>query len=100
MNCRQFLAALAFALTAHAAEPVPLGSDMARQLALDLRVFPQQENARLVMGTVAKHERNPLFQADEPWENATNNLYPNVACWRAHRVAAAHGDDFTMETAE
>jgi len=31
-----------------------------------------------VPGTVVKDPHNPLFQADKPWENALNNLYPNV----------------------
>jgi hypothetical protein len=47
-------------------------------LVLDSRVIERAENARLMPGTVTKHERNPLFQADKPWENSLNNLYPNV----------------------
>jgi hypothetical protein len=37
-------------------------------------------------GTVTKHERNPLFQADKPWENSMNNLYPNVIWDDAEKV--------------
>jgi hypothetical protein len=36
------------------------------------------ENAKLVLGTPVKHADNPVMQADKPWENAMNNLYPNV----------------------
>ncbi len=47
-------------------------------LVLDSRVIESAENARLMPGTVTKHPGNPLFQADKPWENSLNNLYPNV----------------------
>ena len=47
-------------------------------LVLDTRVIESAENARLMPGTVTKHPGNPLFQADKPWENSLNNLYPNV----------------------
>ncbi len=47
-------------------------------LVLDTRVIAGAENARLVPGSVRKHESNPLFQADKPWENSLNNLYPNI----------------------
>ena len=47
-------------------------------LVLDTRVIDVAENARLVPGSVRKHASNPLFQADKPWENSLNNLYPNV----------------------
>lgn len=53
-----------------------------RLLALDTRVFAQLENARLVLGVPEKHPGNPLLRSDEPWENSTNNYYPNVA-WDA-----------------
>jgi len=76
------LALLTCAELSEGADPPSLASDLSRQLALDPRVFVEKTNAQLVMGTVTKHERNPLFPADEPWENATNNLYPNVA-WDA-----------------
>jgi hypothetical protein len=54
----------------------PLLAD--KLLVLDTRVIQSTENARLMPGTVTKHAGNPLFQADKPWENALNNLYPNV----------------------
>ncbi|OYW70501.1 MAG: hypothetical protein B7Z37_30520, partial [Verrucomicrobia bacterium 12-59-8] len=49
-----------------------------KHLLLDSRVVEQATNARLVLGTPQKHPANPLFQADKPWENSMNNLYPNV----------------------
>jgi hypothetical protein len=55
-------------------------------LVLDSRVIESAENARLMPGTVTKHERNPLFQADKPWENSMNNLYPNVIWDDAEKV--------------
>lgn len=47
-------------------------------LMIDPRVITSAENARLVPGQVSKEPRNPLFQADKPWENSMNNLYPNL----------------------
>ncbi|MCX6852872.1 MAG: M15 family metallopeptidase [Verrucomicrobia bacterium] len=49
-----------------------------KHLLLDSRVVDAAVNARLVLGTPQKHPANPLFQADKPWENSMNNLYPNV----------------------
>jgi D-alanyl-D-alanine dipeptidase len=49
-----------------------------KHLLLDSRVVEEVTNARLVLGTPQKHPANPLFQADKPWENSMNNLYPNV----------------------
>ncbi|MEZ0276651.1 MAG: hypothetical protein ACAH88_17195, partial [Roseimicrobium sp.] len=61
-----------------AAEPAVVPPDDSKLLALDTRLFVQTRNARLVPGKVVKDPRNPLFQADKPWENSMNNLYPNV----------------------
>ncbi|MGB3119267.1 MAG: hypothetical protein WBE58_10620, partial [Verrucomicrobiales bacterium] len=47
-------------------------------LFLDSRVVDRMENSRLAPGAVFKDPANPLFKADQPWENALNNLYPNV----------------------
>lgn len=58
---------------------VPMSTPQAQKhLLLDSRVVETAENARLVLGTPQKHPANPLFQADKPWENSMNNLYPNV----------------------
>ena len=66
------LPALAFA------QPHQVGADSLKHLLLDSRVVLRSVNAKLALGTVVKEPRNPLFQADKPWENATNNLYPNL----------------------
>ena len=49
-----------------------------KRLVLDSLVIDRVENLRLMPGRVEKDPHNPLFQADKPWENALNNLYPNV----------------------
>lgn len=50
-----------------------------KHLVLDSRVIAETNHVRLVLGRVEKDPHNPLFRADQPWENALNNLYPNVA---------------------
>jgi hypothetical protein len=52
--------------------------DAAKHLVLDSRAVQSTEGLRLVLGKVEKDPHNPLFQADKPWENALNNLYPNL----------------------
>jgi hypothetical protein len=49
-----------------------------RYLLLDSRIVETVENARLVVGTVQKDPRNPLFGEDKPWEKRFDNLYGNV----------------------
>ena len=49
-----------------------------KQLVVDERAIDQLQNVTLVQGQIRKHPDNPLIQADQPWENALNNLYPNV----------------------
>lgn len=71
------LAALAVA-PATGAAPRLMAPDSLKQLVLDSRVIATAENARLALGTPEKDARNPLMPADRPWENSTNNLYPNV----------------------
>ena len=72
------LLALLLVPAAFAGAPRQVGFDPLKQLVLDSRVIARAENARLVLGVPVKDSRNPLFTADRPWENATNNLYPNV----------------------
>ncbi|WP_395743393.1 M15 family metallopeptidase [Prosthecobacter sp.] len=57
---------------------LPLEKVRQKHLMLDSRLVEETGNARLVLGTPEKHPANPLFQADKPWENSMNNLYPNV----------------------
>jgi hypothetical protein len=60
-----------------AASP-PSFQDAHHHLLLDPRVTDRIAGAELVLGQVVKHPRNPLFHADQPWENSLNNLYPNI----------------------
>ncbi len=76
LSASLLFAALSFTL--HAAEPQIVPRDDAHLLMLDTRVIERAENARLVLGRPEKEPRNPLLRFDQPWENATNNLYPNV----------------------
>lgn len=69
-----------------AAEPQLVLPDEKKHLVLDSRVIVSASNARLVPGTVVKEPRNPLLRADQPWENALNNLYPNVLWDAEERV--------------
>lgn len=66
------------ALDGQAGPPSLVGPDPLKQLVLDARVIASTEGLHLVLGQVEKEAANPLFQADRPWENALNNLYPNV----------------------
>jgi len=49
-----------------------------RYLLLDSRVIDGTRNAKLTVGAVQKHKRNPLFAEDKPWEPRFDNLYANV----------------------
>lgn len=49
-----------------------------RFLLLDSRIVEKVENAKLTVGVVHKHEANPLFGEDKPWEKRIDNLYGNV----------------------
>ena len=58
--------------------PPEADSTISRYLLLDDRVVEETNNVRLAVGTVKKHEANPLFGEDKPWEPRFDNLYPNV----------------------
>ena len=49
-----------------------------RYLLLDDRLIEKKQNVRLAIGTVKKHEANPLMVQDKPWEPRYDNLYPNI----------------------
>lgn len=66
------------AVAARAAAPQLVAPDRTKQLVLDPRVIQSVTHAKLTLGTIEKDPHNPLFRADQPWENALNNLYPNV----------------------
>lgn len=59
-------------------EPTTNHRNPLKHLALDQRVIAQTEGVKLVLGQVEKDPHNPLFQADKPWENSLNNVYPNL----------------------
>jgi hypothetical protein len=81
-----FLSFLALSATVWGDEPHLVAPDPAKLLMLDTRVIDHAENARLVLGMPVKEPRNPLLPADQPWENATNNYYPNVLWDAGERV--------------
>jgi hypothetical protein len=62
-------------ITAYSAFTAPNSSTL---LLLDRRVVARTENLQLVVNQPVKDARNPLMPSDQPWENATNNYYPNV----------------------
>ncbi len=76
-SLRLFLFLVALAAPALGA-PRLVPPDAHKLLLLDPRVVKSAENAKLVPGTITKESRNPLIQADKPWENSMNNLYPNL----------------------
>ena len=51
---------------------------MSRHLLLDERIIDSVQNAELTLGEVNKHEANPLFGEDKPWERRFDNLYANI----------------------
>lgn len=53
---------------------------------LDNRAIAATEGVGLVLGSPEKAAENPLFQADKPWENSLNNLYPNIVFDPADRL--------------
>lgn len=52
--------------------------DSDRYLFLDNRIIESTTNAKLEVGKVEKHEANPLFGEDQPWEKRFDNFYGNV----------------------
>ena len=39
-----------------------------KYLVLDSRIIESTKNAKLTLGQITKHESNPLFVEDQPWE--------------------------------
>ena len=62
------------------AMPPQTGNDSSRSryLLLDSRIVEEKHNVRLAVGPIRKHEANPLFGEDKPWEQRFDNLYANV----------------------
>src|SRR5690348_11834123 len=67
------------------AETRIIPADLHKHLVCDERVMESAVGLELVPGEVIKDSHNPVMQADQLWENALNNLYPNV-----HYDEAAH----------
>jgi hypothetical protein len=76
-----FLLSLALLTAARGGDFIPADKLLStrKQLVFDHRAIAETQGVKLVLGQVAKEARNPLFQADQPWENALNNLYPNLS---------------------
>ena len=77
-----------------------------RFLLLDNRIIDLAENAKLAPGTVKKHEANPLFIEDKPWEKRFDNLYGNVMydtedrlykCWYCPFIVDYSAKGMTLE---
>ncbi len=81
-----FAAVLVVGVRLFAAEPRLGAPDEKKHLVLDSRVIVSASNTWLAPGTLVKDARNPLLHADQPWENALNNLYPNVLWDAEERV--------------
>ena len=86
MKVSLFVAVFVMGVRLFAAEPRLVVPDEKKHLVLDSRVIVSVSNARLAPGMLVKSERNPLLHADQPWENALNNLYPNVLWDAEERV--------------
>jgi hypothetical protein len=75
-------------------------------LLLDDRVIEKVENAKLFVGTIQKHDANPLFIEDNPWEMRFDNLYGNVIyddeekiykCWYSPFIVDYSAKGMTLE---
>ena len=74
------------ATTLLGAEIAPIGQSDSKHLVFDPRLVSEIHSLKLAIGRVEKDAANPLFQADKPWENSLNNLYPNVAWDERERI--------------
>jgi hypothetical protein len=66
--------------TAHSGDFIPADRmrDPLKQLVFDTRVIEKTDGVRLTLGQVVKDPRNPLTKPDKPWEDALDNVYPNL----------------------
>lgn len=60
------------------AEPVLHEPRQDHLLVIDRRVIESQRGLERCIGEPLRDTRNPLLLSDQPWENATNNYYPNI----------------------
>lgn len=79
---------------------------MDRHLLLDERIIEDVQNAELTLGTVKKHDANPLFGEDKPWERRFDNLYANIIydeaeqlykCWYSPFIVSHTTVGMTLE---
>ena len=70
-----------------------------KYLLLDRRVVDEVHNARLAVGQVTKHPRNPLFGEDKRWEPRFDNLYPNVIYDEKDRLYRCWYSAFVVDVA-
>jgi len=77
-----------------------------RFLMLDNRNIDELINAKLVLGEVKKHSKNPLFGEDMPWEKRFDNLYGNIIfdeedklykCWYSPFIVDYSAKGMTLE---
>ena len=54
---------------------IPTRLQEARYLVLDDRIIGEVVAAKLTLGEVTKHPRNPPFGEDKPWEPRFDNVY-------------------------
>lgn len=57
---------------------IPQRDNDPRHLFLDSRLIRRAEGVSLILGSLVKDPRNPLFGQEKPWEPRFDNLYPNV----------------------
>ena len=77
-----------------------------RFLLLDSRLIASTSNAVLKLGCVKKHDENPLFTEEKPWEQRFDNLYGNVyfdteqdlyKCWYSPFIVAHSAKGISSE---
>ena len=100
-------AALSFALDAGSlAQNTDLKPVRNKFLLIDSRMIEKSENAELCLGKVSKHESNPLFEEEKPWEMRFDNLYANVIfdseeqlykCWYSPFIVDYSSKGMTLE---
>ncbi len=55
-----------------------LDSRLEGTMLLDSRLIEEKRNVHLKVGSVQKHQANPLMVEDKPWEPRYDNLYANI----------------------
>ncbi len=97
-----FLALSLFVVIANAQE----FNQRSHYLFLDSRIVEKTANAKLAVGSVNKHEANPLFIEDKPWEKRFDNLYGNVIwdeeekmykCWYSPFIVDMSAQGMSLE---